>query len=176
VKAVVIGANWLGYFLPQNRDPRYDYRIVMDSGGTQRIDQPAGSAQALSQLSKMISALRRAGKSVYLILPSANESRFDPRRMIVRMRFSINAPVIARAELINSMEPIRSELKATSVASGANLLDPMDTLCAKMCSALLEDGVPIYIDGDHLNPEYVRRQVRFLDPVLRLSGVLAASD
>jgi peptidoglycan/LPS O-acetylase OafA/YrhL len=180
VKAVVIGANWLGYFLPQNRDPRYDYRIAMDSGGAQRIDEPMASARALSQLSTMISKLRKAGKSVYLILPSANELRFDPRRMIERswgnMSFSINAPIIARSTLIGSMEPIRSELKATSVASGSNLLDPMDTLCAKMCSALLEDGVPIYMDGDHLNPEYVRREVRFLDPVLRLSGVLAASD
>ena len=180
VKAVVIGANWVGYFLPQDRDPRYDYRIALKSGETQRIDRPGGSAQALSQLSAMISELRKAGKAVYLILPSANESRFDPRQMIDRtwgnMTFGIEAPVIPRAELIGSMEPIRSQLKTLSQASGATLIDPMDTLCGEGCAPLFEDGVPIYKDGDHLNPQYVRDHVKFLDSVLRLPGAPAASD
>jgi hypothetical protein len=180
VKAIVIGANWVGYFLPQDRDPRYDYRIDTKSGATQRLDRPGGSAQALSQLSAMISDLRKAGKLVYLILPSANESRFDPRQMIIRtwgdMSFGIDAPIIPRAELIGAMEPIRSQLQTLSQASGATLIDPMDTLCGEGCAPLFEDGVPIYKDGDHLNPQYVRDHVKFLDPLLRLPGARTTPD
>jgi peptidoglycan/LPS O-acetylase OafA/YrhL len=171
VDVVVIGAHWVGYFLSQERDPRYGYMIRLESGGVARVDQPLGSDAALTNLSDMISALRTAGKKVFLILPSPSETQFDPRRMIVRawtdMNFRINALGMARSEAMDEMQPIASELRRVAQSTGSIAIDPIATLCGEVCPAMTADGVPIYKDGSHLNPEYVRSHVDFLDDAMR---------
>jgi len=119
----------------------------------------------------MISALRTAGKKVFLILPSPSETQFDPRRMIVRawtdMNFRINALGMARSEAMDEMQPIASELRRVAQSTGSIAIDPIATLCGEVCPAMTADGVPIYKDGSHLNPEYVRSHVDFLDDAMR---------
>jgi peptidoglycan/LPS O-acetylase OafA/YrhL len=175
VDAIVIGANWASYFLSEERDLRYEYSIATAAGHSERLDQPSGSAQALALFSAMISNFRAEGKSVYLILPSPYAPQFDPRRMVMRrwgdMSFRVNAPVAVRSEVVDAMEPIASELRRVAQATGAKLIDPLDTLCGgRGCPGVLPDGVPIYKDGAHLNPAYVRSHVMFLDGVLRNAG------
>jgi hypothetical protein len=41
-----------------------------------------------------------------------------------------------------------------------------DALASAVCSAMTDDQMPIYRDGTHLNPMYVRRNVHVFDALL----------
>ena len=168
VNAIVIGANWVGYFVSMDR--RYSYYFEDGRNKKASLLDPRGAALALDQLRLMIGRFKAKGKEVYLVLQSPNDDALNPRRLIEsrwgRDSFKINAPLIAKDALTRPMQPIDALLRNIAELTGAQVIDPVDDLCAAYCPAITQDGVPIYRDEGHLNPQYVRTRVRYLDRVV----------
>jgi hypothetical protein len=168
VRTVVIGANWVNYF--QSPDPRYTY--YFDDGAAREPIKPRSGAseRALAALSAMILRFTRADKKVYVILQSPEVDAFDPRLMIHRswldMSFAVTEPVVARDQVVAQIAPIARALRRVATAGGAQVIDPLDSLCDAVCRSTTDDHIPLYKDGAHLNPRYVRERVRFLDEVI----------
>ena len=167
VNVVVIGANWVGYFV--EIDPRYSYYFADGRSKEELLPGSRGAQRALDALQSMITRLKGEGKEVYLVLQSPRDDALDPRRMIGKRwgasSFRINVPVVSKDAVTRTMQPIVSQLRAIANATGARVIDPIDYLCAQHCPVMTSDGLPIYRDEGHLNPRYVRTNVRYLDQV-----------
>jgi hypothetical protein len=54
-----------------------------------------------------------------------------------------------------------------SVPRGAQLVDPRATLCSGLdCPATGADGLPLYLDSNHLRAGYARERASFVDEML----------
>jgi len=73
-----------------------------------------------------------------------------------------------RARLEAEYGAISHALAATARQAGAEVIDPLDHLCAKStCPAATPDGTPLYKDAVHLRPSYVRSSVTYLDGAVK---------
>jgi hypothetical protein len=171
VNAVVIGANWVGYFVAMDRRYAYYFEDGRNNKKASLLES-RGAALALAQLRSMIERFKAKGKEVYLVLQSPNDDALNPRRLVARRwgsaSFKINVPLMSKEVLTKSMQPIDAQLRHIAELSGAQVIDPVAFLCPAYCPAISPDGVPINRDEGHLNPDYVRSSVRYLDPVVML--------
>ena len=126
-----------------------------------------GVDEALSTLQREIESLVLAGKRVCLILGTPVGADLDPRSMIQRtivppgFRVVISSP--KRSE-VAAIEPVRSRLIKIARATGASVIDPIQSLCDETtCSPVSPKREPVYHDWFDLSPSYVRENVRFLD-------------
>jgi hypothetical protein len=169
VNRVVIGANWLGYFVKM--DERYSY-YFSDHGTEESLLSAGGSKRALSALQSLMIRLKAKGKNVYLLLQSPSNDALDPRSLVPhrwgRDSFLLHSSWKRRATLYQPMKSIDRKLRMIAAAAGATVIDPLDYLCSDVCPALSEDGVPIYRDEAHLNPDYVRARVTYLDETVKM--------
>jgi hypothetical protein len=63
--------------------------------------------------------------------------------------------------------PLMSRLREIAARSGARILDPRTTLCTDMlCPAVGADGLPLYVDSNHLRSTAAREWASFLDETL----------
>ncbi len=122
-------------------------------------------------LAAMITALRQAGKTVYLILDNPFGEELAPRSLLQRSWFrrpKIVPSSLPRAAAIERDEPARSRLQQIAQDTGAKLIDPAQQLCDQtQCPALSADGTPIYKDYDHLSLYTLTSRVRYLDFILQ---------
>jgi len=169
VETIVIGAAWYAYFV----EPEDRYSYYFDDGkvkgplvlGTHSADR------AFQALETMLSDLTRGGKRVYLMLPIPAHDSADPREMVKRsfteLSFRIDALPLDRIALAKAYEPLKSKLTDIGRRSGSSLIDPFDALCREsICSTVDADGEPIYKDGAHLRPSYVRENIHFFDNIV----------
>ena len=175
VDTVVIGAAWQSYF--QDTDSRYDYQFK-DQGFSGRLvpDVSSESARrALGALDQMVQTLTRQHKRVVLILQIPVGDDLDPLRMVdrsvLKLGFGINAAPLSRREVMRAVQRVDSQLVAIAKHAGAEIIDPLDSLCGPTtCPTLDENGAPMYRDAGHLRPSYVRANVHFLDDTVVLNG------
>jgi len=156
VDTVVISACWRCYFLSFD-DPL---------GRSGKLNP--GAEEAFSSLQREIENLVLAGKRVYVVLGIPVSTDLDPRSMIHRIivppgfRVVISSP--KRSEFTAAIEPVRSRLAKIAQATGARVIDPMQSLCDETtCLSVSPKGEPVYHDWFDLSPSYVRENVRFLD-------------
>jgi hypothetical protein len=63
--------------------------------------------------------------------------------------------------------PLTSRLREIATRSGARILDPGTTLCTGgLCPAVGADGLPLYVDSNHLRNAAARERAAFLDETL----------
>ena len=167
VDTIVVAASWLGYFKPQRR---FDWYVL---DGTRResilIGEP-GFAKAFDSLERLLGQLRTSGKQLYLVLPMPNAPELDPRRMVQRRlgtpAFTVTSPEISRLQIEREMAPVATRLREIAGKYAITTIDPLPWLCPRAkCPARTTKGEPVYQDAGHLNPGYVREQVRYLDPI-----------
>ncbi|MBS0614081.1 MAG: acyltransferase [Proteobacteria bacterium] len=182
VDTIVIAADWAGYFLnlrpPDNLD--YYYRDATLRGSLGDLESPASNL-ALARFQDMIGAMTGAGKQVYLVLPSPTGREFGPRKIVQRsfsdMSFKLRLPVISATNIESRVAPIVQALKRIAARTNATLIDPIEHLCNHdICPVLAADGEPMYKDASHLSPLFVRRNVRYLDQVLKSTSVAPMTE
>src|SRR5205085_12153386 len=117
-----------------------------------------------------LQVLTRMGKRVFVILPNAVSSAFNPRTMLPG-RLSGKADLsktrpIDRDELVRSVKPIVESLTAAANASVPQTVDPLDYFCDRRWCPVVE-GVetPVYRDDHHLRASFVRRKATFMDSI-----------
>jgi peptidoglycan/LPS O-acetylase OafA/YrhL len=176
VDRVVIGSAW-HYFYPITEraraigQARFEHDVMLYAkGDAERRPIRVGSAafaSAFASLEGSIAALRKNGKSVYVVLPSPISDDMDPLLMIDRLS---NTPKISKgiekSVYLKSFAPVISELMLISERTGAKLLDPAKELCPNDFCRSFDGTRPIYKDTGHLRPYFVRGHITVFDEVL----------
>jgi hypothetical protein len=181
IDTIVVAADWAGYFLGISEDHLpYYFEGAVARGVIGPTMKSAASKQALLAFETMVSGFRQANKTVYIILPSTTGDIFRPRRLISRgltdFSFHIRVPIILRAEVVSRLRPLVARLRQIAANTGAFTIDPIATLCNDAtCPVLTSDGEPIYQDDAHLNPEFVKHGIHYLDNVVKLKSPPAGS-
>lgn len=176
VKGVVFGSAW-HYFYPLNersksQDPdkfEHDVMLFTEGDKDRRGIKPgsAAFAAAFAEFAEYVGALKRAGKSVYIVLPTPISDEFDPKRMIDRLsNKEIVRAGIKKSAYAESFAPVISELKEISRTTGAELLDPSADLCQTDFCGAYYGGDPIYTDVGHIRPFFVREHIIAFDRVV----------
>jgi len=168
VKTVVIGAMWYKYF--------YDESTYHTKGDTQgnvaTLNEPEGRAQGFKSLETMLMQLNAMGKTTYLVLNIPTGRALGPNKMVYRSLhdrdafFSFNYDGLREQELDKYLD-IDAKLKAIALRTNTVVIDPKLFLCTDgQCPSITGDGEPMYKDGGHLRPSFVRTHIHFLEQTL----------
>lgn len=183
IDTIVIAADWTGYFIPG--PPPDPWTYYYEHNGTRgNLTGQLGSKatdEALAGFERMVSSFTSMRKAVFIVLPSPSGHLFSPRRMVERglsdLSFRILPPFISAPGLISRISPIVDRLREIGARTGAHLIDPIAILCdPTQCPLITEDGLPIYKDDVHLNPLFVRENVRYLDDAFLLDRTAAPGE
>ncbi len=156
---VVIAGLWSQYFAGT---------IPVEADG-QPLTTPGGQDAAMVLLAETIRRFQAAGTEVVLVLTIPTGAGLGPRSLIRHEGLGLVATPggRARADVEQANGAAIARLAQTAAEAGATLINPLDFLCADgWCPAVAPDGTPIYKDGQHLQPAYVRAHVTFLDSTL----------
>ncbi len=177
IDTVVLAAFWEKYFrgefgVPDSRDEIY--RVADPARRTLGVDSP-GTSAAFDQLEQAITALVRHGRRVLIVLSSPTSPVFAPV-FPPQARFALHAarsfplaqgPHIDVAPFEAFTAPVRNRLVNLAARAGARVIDPLRTLCPAMsCPSTSEDGLPLYLDSNHMGNTAARENASFLDETL----------
>jgi len=178
VDTVVFGAYWEVYFLGEfgTEHVRHPLYSVTDIRRTPlRFDSPA-TQRAFAQFAAAVQRLIASGRRVFIILSNPTSPQFDPSTMLFyRGRWAAGQAGgrIAADRRLDATAferfaaPVQGELRRIALATGAQILDPRDTLCDGLeCAATDADGKPLYRDTNHVRPFYALSHAGFIDQVL----------
>jgi peptidoglycan/LPS O-acetylase OafA/YrhL len=169
VDSIVIAAAWKSYFYEE--DERYSYSFQEGGFDVHLAPNTLAAQRAIQAFDRMIKAFSEQHKRVFIVLQIPVGTGLNPRDMIQRglttFAFDIVSKPLSRSAVVAELAPIHSQLIEIAERHGARIIDPLDTLCdAEQCRTMDADGNPIYKDGGHLRPSYVRANVRFLDDIV----------
>lgn len=161
IENVVIGAQWNGY-------------LSSGYGLAQSIEYGSDSYYtALSNLSSFIRELISQKKKVFVVLNIPTGNELDPKYIVQRRleyfpnMFRLRDGGIDSASLANKYGLIQSDLTHAASQAAAMVIKPIDYLCNERCNSLDASGAPIYKDGAHLRPTFVRKHANFIDQTVR---------
>ena len=162
IDTIVIGAQWYGYFTPHNT---YYYADL----SAPSLGDDAGATKALDALKRMLLEFRLEGKRVVLIL----NIPIGPTQMVTRDIFKgvfVGDLRPLRADTVRKqLSQINERLRIVAADTGVEIIDPVDFLCDQSwCPVISKNGDPIYKDAVHLSSSFVRRDVSYLDELVRL--------
>lgn len=127
---------------------------------------------SLQNLADYLMRLKSLGKDIFLVMPIPTGKEIDPHFVIHRdLRkfpnvFYVESNGLAVEQLDQSLHytQIGQDLRRIAKQVGVTVIDPSSLLCRDaFCPALGADGIPMYSDGGHLNPDFVARQFDILD-------------
>ena len=183
VDTVVVAADWISYFIgpPVPEKNEYYYDDGTAHGDIEHEFGTPASERTFAALEAMIRDFVEAGRRVYLVLPHPTGIEFQPRSLIQRgltdLSFRITVPNIATSTIVAQMQPVVDRLRQIAARTGAEIIDPVPSLCHDgTCSVVTAAGEPLYRDFAHLNPEFVRQSVGYLDGLLMLQGPRVAAE
>ncbi len=186
VDTVVIGAFWEFYFLGEYPPDRYVqdvYGVPPFARAPLQLDSPSTQA-AFEQFQRDISTLVSSGRRVFIVLSNPTSPLFEPV-FPTEIRLSLHPPSSLRSDDAPRIDagpfesfaaPVLNRLRAIAAHTGAKLVDPRLTLCEGMiCPATDSNGMPLYLDSNHLNGSNARERASFVDemvlgPDAELSG------
>ena len=177
VDTVVLGAFWEEYFLGEygvDDSRRRLYSVADPARQTLALASP-GTELALEQLQRTVSRLASSGRRVFIVLSNPTSPLFDPlfppaiRLSLHPARsFRLDAgPRVDAAPFESFVAPLMGRLRTIAARAGAQVLDPRAALCAgTLCPASDADGLPLYLDSNHLGASAARTRASFVDEIL----------
>jgi hypothetical protein len=186
VDTVVIGGFWEKYLLGEYGVGSVE-PVYLD-GDLLRVPLRLGDRntnEVLLNLTALIGRLVRSGRRVYIVLSSPTSPRFMPTsRIPAAVRLGLRAPAaialsagaVDLADFKAFVSPVTRALEQVAAATGAQLLDPAESLCdAGRCPVASSDGRAYYCDSHHARTFYARTRASFIDaPLLAASPAPAA--
>ena len=177
VDTVVFGAFWEEYLLGEysvNKSRQSIYRAVDLTREPLKFDSP-GTRIVLEQFQHIVSSLVSSGRRVFIVLSNPTSLLFDPV-FPPEIRLALHVPrnfSLAPGPLVDAgpyeayVAPLMNRLRSIAEQSGATAVDPRAALCAQMiCPATAPDGMPLYIDSNHLGGSAARERASFIDQML----------
>ncbi len=157
------------------RNPDVDTVVIGAAWNRYDVFKSPDGEKALQDLAATITALRKLGRQVFVILPIPRGEAFDPANLVHRSILDFGFFVrryVDRTNVDDNTKPIDARLLQIAKTAGARTIDPVDSICPKTdCRTLAEDGMPVYTDDSHLRPGFVREHISFLDPIICTSGM-----
>ena len=186
VDTVVFGAFWESYFLGEysgDQDSQAVEGLRTHTRAPLEIDSPEVRT-AFEQFERALAGLVSSGRQVFIVLSNPTSPLFEPVfpswiRFSPHLPDSLPAgagPRIDLAAFGTFVEPVTSKLRAIAARAGARIVDPGATLCDRMtCPAAGPDGIPLYLDSNHLSGYAARERASFVDPMLLGSDAPSAA-
>lgn len=177
IDTVVFGAFWEDYFLGEysvSGTRPYVYNVSDKTRTPLQYGSP-GTAIAFAQFQRAVSRLVSSGRRVFIVLSNPTSPLFTPVfpsefRLSLHTptgpRFHAAPPVDVRA-YESYVAPLMNRLRSIAEQSGAVAVDPRYTLCEGLnCQATGADGLPRYIDSNHLRGLTALEHASFIDEML----------
>ena len=162
VKKIVLCAQWSGYF---SGACDFFYHRSQRKLGT--LAEKFFMDQAILELEKMVRALIALGKEVVIVLNMPVGNDYGPENFFKRSfygQWQFRVPLPSQKAWYDLIHPTHTRLLSIAQKTGASTIDPGAFLCdGKICRNVDQEGVPIYGDGVHLRPGYVKHHIHFLD-------------
>jgi len=156
IDRIVIAARWDLYF---SKDTSYRFH-------GEKLCEASTKQKVLNRFGELIHQLVEKGKKVTVVLSTPNDGVLDPRHFYKRDfagSYSKNLKTFSKQDYLNKNGALEHEIAEVAIANGAEIIDPLDSLCVNgICIAENEDG-PIRYDINHLRPGYVREHIHYLD-------------
>jgi peptidoglycan/LPS O-acetylase OafA/YrhL len=179
VDTVVFGAFWEKYLLgeyPVEDTWAHVYRVEDRTRSALTLDSP-GTQIVFEQFQNSVARLVSSGRRVFIVLSNPTSPLFDPVSMLPpQARLSLHIPrslALAGGRRIDAgpfesyVAPLMSRLRYIAAQTGARVVDPRLTLCNGMlCPASGVDGMPLYLDSNHMLARFAREQASFVDEIL----------
>jgi hypothetical protein len=175
VDTVVFGAFWEEYFLGKYPGDRSGQQLagVPDNFPPLELESP-GTARAFVQFQQAVTRLVSAGKRVFIVLSNPTSPLFEPvfpsdARLSLHLvqRVSYAGSRVDAAPFEAFVAPLTDRLRSIAAQAGARVVDPRDVLCDGMiCPSAGPDGLPLYIDSNHLRATFARERASFVDEML----------
>jgi len=134
----------------------------------------ADTLAAFEQFRSTVAKLVSGGRRVFIVLSNPASQLFVPVFPAeVRLslhppgRLATNGPRLDARRFESFVAPLTDRLRNIAAQTGAIVLDPRVTLCdGLMCPSTGPDGLPLYIDSNHLRGSFARERASFLDETL----------
>jgi peptidoglycan/LPS O-acetylase OafA/YrhL len=179
VDTVVFGAFWEKYLLGEysvEDSAEHVYRVEDHTRTPLQLDSP-GTQIVFEQFRNTVARLVASGRRVYIVLSNPTSPMFDPASLLpAQLRLSLYFPRslavhggrrVDAGPFESYVAPLMARLRNIAAQTGAKAVDPRSTLCDGMvCAAIGADGMPLYIDSNHLRARYSRDRASFVDEIL----------
>jgi peptidoglycan/LPS O-acetylase OafA/YrhL len=171
VDTVVFGAFWENYFIGEYSEDASSRRAV----GVPPLQlDSANTRAAFEQFRLTVAKLVRSGRRVFIVLSNPTsrlfvpsfptELRFSPRHPL---RIATNGPSVDVGPFESFVAPLTERLRSIAAQTGATAVDPVVTLCVGLvCPSTGADGLPLYVDSNHLRSSFARDRASFVDEML----------
>ena len=174
ISTVVIGAQWFVYLSGNGQ-----YFMLSDGRKLAIKGNNEAYAKAMESLAHYIQRFKVANKRVYLILNIPIGNDLDPRSLVERSVYNfpnllrITSKSVSLQNILDAYGKMRKDLIEIATMCQIEVIDPIAHLCnTSSCPSLDMDGKPIYLNGTHLRPSFVRSQVSFIDQTVSAQSVV----
>lgn len=167
ISKVVISGCFNCYFIEQSRstpNPGDNYNYYYLSGGEKLFFRKGkGQTEAISSLSVFLKNLSERYKLIFIGDNPLSEN-FDPSVILSYVKrgdsdfFQTRYPLFINGEFKVSKHQLRLDDKLKEATpTNATYLSLIDLVCPNgSCKALDDNGTPLYTDGNHMRPDYVK--------------------
>lgn len=163
ITSVVIGGFWSLYFYHKGY-------YVVDHGKQIDLDTPEGMKVAFAQLDSELKALKAAHKKVYLLLDTPSGMQFDPHVYVTslgRLKRIDSSQLEQRVKIDSFQQEVRTQMVALAARNHVSTIDPESRLCTNEgCIRITENGVPVYKEFSHLNPDWLLNNADYIDSAI----------
>jgi peptidoglycan/LPS O-acetylase OafA/YrhL len=171
VDTVVFGAFWENYFIGEYSE---DDSSQQAAGVPPLELDSADTRAALEQFRGTVAMLVSGGRRVFIVLSNPTSRLFVPVFPTeVRLslhpprRLAANGPLVDARPFESFVAPLSDRLRNIAARTGAIVVDPRLTLCEGLiCPSTGLDGLPLYVDSNHLRGSFARDRASFLDEML----------
>jgi peptidoglycan/LPS O-acetylase OafA/YrhL len=164
IDRVVIGAFWPFYFSEcwKGKSDQYFVNRVA-------LNLPEGQEMAMAALGDMVAQLVNGGKQVTVLLTVPFGTELNPRsgyrRGFLGGLERTTQPLTVET-FRRSHGPLNDRIAAIARASGADVIDPLDTLQIDGVCINDDENGPIRFDESHLRAGFTRRHATFIDALM----------
>jgi peptidoglycan/LPS O-acetylase OafA/YrhL len=171
VDTVVFGAFWENYFIGEYSE---DGSWQQSAGAPPLELDSADTRAAFEQFRRTVATLVSGGRRVFIVLSNPTSRLFVPVFPTeVRLslhppwRLAVEGPLVDARPFETFAAPLTDRLRNIAAQTGAILVDPRLTLCdGLICPSTGLDGLPLYVDSNHLRGSFARERASFLDEML----------
>jgi peptidoglycan/LPS O-acetylase OafA/YrhL len=171
VDTVVFGAFWENYFIGEYSEEESSQQAA----GTPPLElDSADTRAAFEQFRWTVARLVSGGRRVFIVLSNPTSRLFVPVFPTeVRLslhpprRLATNGPRVDARPFESFVAPLTDRLRSIAAQTGATAVDPRVTLCdGLVCPSTGPDGLPSYVDSNHLRSSFARERASFVDEML----------
>jgi peptidoglycan/LPS O-acetylase OafA/YrhL len=171
VDTVVFGAFWENYFIGEYSE---DESAQQAAGAPPLELDSADTRAAFEQFRTIVASLVSGGRRVFIVLSNPTSQVFVPVfptevRLSLHppLRFAANGPRVDARPFESFVAPLTDRLRNIAAQTGAIVVDPRITLCdGLICPSTGLDGLPLYVDSNHLRSSFARQRASFVDEML----------